>query len=197
VQLAKGFVSTNELWGTVAIALKERQIQGSKWYKKLLTALNERDLKQEIWDTPSEVLVHRKDFGVKFSQFCFHHHLNLSTGTSADEIRNVQPFGIYPFLLRTAPGLSRFLFSFILSNWRWLDRGRCSRYPRECEVCLSYNSSYHLLFECTKFSDVRSQFFLSTGIPFEFDCLKIDDKDVTREVAMLGKTIFMKICASS
>jgi hypothetical protein len=194
VQLARGFVPNNELWGTVATALKDQQIRGSKWYKKVAIALTERNLKSEVWDTPSEVLVQRKAFGVKFSQFCFHQHLNLLTGTSADKIREVQPFGIYPFLLQNPLGLSRFLLAFILSNWRWLDRGKCLRYPRDCDACRTYNNLYHLLFECTRFTEERLSFFNITGVPLDFECLKVDERELTREAAIVGKTIYFKMC---
>jgi hypothetical protein len=161
VQLARGFTSETELWGSVAEALEDRTLKGSKWYKKVVTALTERGLRQEVWENPVEVLVHRREFGVKFSQFCFHNHLNLFRGSSADEIRAVQPFGIYPFLFQNPPGLSRFLFSFILSNWRWLDRGKCSSYPKECTHCKKLQQllpcfiRMHVFFE-------RARNFLST-----------------------------------
>jgi hypothetical protein len=196
VQLAKGFSSEAELWGLVTAALKNQTLKGSKWYKKVTEALIERGLKQEVWDTPTEVLVHRKEFGVKFSQYCFHNHLNLLRGNSADEIKGVQPFGIYPFLLHTNPGLSRFLFSFILSNWRWLEKGKCSSYPKNCLRCKKYNSSYHLLFECISFWDERELFFQHTGVPFEFEHLLVDDVQLAREAAILGKSIFVKISAN-
>jgi hypothetical protein len=193
VQMAKGFSCETQLRGSVAVALKQQTLKGSKWFKKVTAALTERGLKQEVWGTPAEVLVHRMEFGVKFSQFCFHNHLNLFRGNSADEIRAVQPFGIYPFLFRNHPGLSRFLFSFILSNWRWLEKGKCSSYPKNCSHCKKYNSSYHLLFECICFWDEREAFFQLTGFPFEFDCLVKDDAQLPREAAILGKSIYTKI----
>ncbi len=196
VQLAKGFSSRAELWGTVstvAHALRERSLKGSKWYKKVIVALEERALRDEVWDRPSEFLIERKSFGIKFSQFCFHRHLNLARGTSADEIRELQPFGIYPFLLRNPPGLSRFLFSFVLSNWRWLNKGECSRYPRECVQCEEYNSSYHILFDCVLFSEERDEFISEAGVPFEFACLTIDEPRTAKAAAILGKRILAKL----
>jgi hypothetical protein len=193
VQLARGLTSENELWGSVAKALKGNTLRGSKWYKKVKQALVERGLQREVMQNPAKIIVRRKEFGVQFSQYCFHHHLNLSCGSSADEIRMVQPFGIYPFLLHTPPGFSRFLFSFILSNWRWLDKGRCSSYPRECTRCRKYNSSFHILFECQLFLAERDAFFLRTGVPFEFECLKVDDKTLSREAVALGKNVFKLI----
>jgi hypothetical protein len=193
VQLARGFANNDELWGTVAQALRDRAIQGSKWYKKVVVALEERGLKQEVWGSPTAVIAERKDFGVKFSQYCFHSHLNIPRGSSADEIRDRQPFGIYPFLLRTPPGLSRFLFSFILSNWRWLDRGQCSNYPQNCTECDVYNSSYHLLFDCSIFAEERRCFLSSTGVPFSYEVLTVDDALIAREAAILGKKIFFRL----
>jgi hypothetical protein len=197
VQLARGFNNGEELWGTVAQALRDRAINGSKWYVKVVTALEDRDLKREIWENPSGVIAERKDFGVKFSQYCFHEHLNIPRGSSADEIRDRQPFGIYPFLLRNPPGLARFLFSFLLSNWRWLDRGCCKNYPRNCVECRLYNSSFHILFECPNFDDERSCFLNSTGVPFSYDALTRDDAICAREVAVLGKKIYLHLCQMS
>ncbi len=197
VQLAKGFNNGDELWGTVARGLRDRAITGSKWYGKVTEGLEERNLWQEVWERPHEFISERRDFGVKFSQFCFHNHLNISRGNSSDDIRDRQPFGIYPFLFRNPPGLARFLFSFILSNWRWLDRGRCSKYPRECTACGKYNGSYHVLFECLFFEEERREFILTTGVPFSFEALIRDDATVAREVAKVAKKIYLRVCTMS
>jgi hypothetical protein len=193
IQLARGFLSPEELWGSVANALKENSLKGSKWFKKVTGGLVERELKNKIWETPTQVLAERKELGVTFSQFCFHRHLNLPRGTSADRIRGLQPFGMYPFLLHTSPGLSRYLFSFILLSWRWLNRGQCSRYPHDCSDCSVHNCSAHLLFECKNFETEREGFFQSTGVPFDFDCLTRDDVTISRAAVKLGKEIFVKV----
>jgi hypothetical protein len=45
------------------------------------------------------------------------------------------------------------------------------------------------------FSNEREIFFQRTGVPFDFDCLKIDDRQIAREAAILGKNVFSCICA--
>jgi hypothetical protein len=177
------------------MALKNNTMKGSKWFRKVTAALCERELKATVWEQPSEVIVKRKEFGVQFSQFCFHAHLNLPRGNSADEIKSRQPFGIYPFLLHNHPSFSRYLFSFILSNWRWIDRGKCAQYPRECTECLVYNSSFHVLFECVLFEAARERFYCNAGVPFEFEALKNDDRIVARNAAKCGKEIFEQVAA--
>jgi hypothetical protein len=193
VQLARGFVNTDEIWGSVACALKDQTLKGSKWYKEVVAELVKRELKSKVWDSPQVVLAERKEFGVSFSQYCFHQHLNLARGTSADEIRKLQPFGIYPFLLKTPPARSRFLFSFILSNWRWLNGSQCSSYPSICSDCGVTNSSVHLLFECTLFERERVNFVRAVGVPFEFSCLTKDDAQMARAVVDLGIAIYEKV----
>jgi hypothetical protein len=193
VQLSKGFSSTSELWGSTATALKDNTLKGSKWFRKLTVALRERELKDLVWERPWEVVANRKEIGVQFSQFCFHVHLNLPRGNSADEIKEKQPFGIYPFLLHNHPNFSRYLFSFILSNWRWIDRGQCAQYPRECSECHVYNSSFHVLFECVLFEQARERFYCNAGVPFNFDALKSDDRVVARNAAKCGKEIFERM----
>ncbi len=99
-----------------------------------------------------------------------------------------------PFYCKILLGSHVFSFSFILSNWRWLDREKCSKYPREYTCCAKYNSSFHVLFECTCFLNERDIFFQRSGVPFGFKCLKIDDRLIAREAAIVGKSIFSRIC---
>jgi hypothetical protein len=167
----------------------------SKWFVKVQRSLEVRGLKSQIWDHPVEAVAERGTLAVRFSQYCFHHHLNLPRGTSADQIREIQPFGVYPFLYRSSPFLSRYLFSFLLSNWRWIDGGKCRNHPRECDNCRVHNSSFHVLFECALFQDERLEFEYVTGREFEFQAL-IDDCDgLPKKVSETGKRIFERITA--
>jgi hypothetical protein len=133
---------------------------------------------------------------VLFAQFCFHKHLNKFTNTSADDFRRVKPFGIFPFLLRTPPARSRFLFSFILCNWRWIDQGKCKDSPRFCATCKQENTGWHLLFDCQNFDQERQVFQLSTGHAFEFEMLLKDEVNIANAVVEVGHAILSKVAQS-
>jgi hypothetical protein len=165
----------------------------SKWFTKIRKTLEERNLKEQIFNSPVEAVAERRKLGVQFSQFCFHHHLNLPRGTSADQLRLLQPFGVYPFLYRVAPAQSRFLFSFVLSNWRWIDGGKCKHHPRVCTTCQVHNSSVHVLFECSMFDTIRAQFFDETDTVFDFDALTSTCEIVAKRVSSVGRNIFERI----
>jgi hypothetical protein len=165
----------------------------SKWFMRVKKALEERNVKEGIFNSPVEAVAERHRLGVQFSQFCFHCHLNLPRGTSADQLRLLQPFGVYPFLYRVAPAQSRFLFSFVLSNWRWIDGGKCKNHPRVCTTCQVHNSSLHVLFECSLFDMFRTQFFEETDIVFDFDALTNTCENVAKRVSRVGRSIFERI----
>jgi hypothetical protein len=135
----------------------------------------------------------RRELGITFAQFCFHRHLNGHTQTSADDFRRAKPFGVYPFLYRVPPMLSRFLLSFVLCNWRWLDRGRCKNYPRLCSACSVENRAWHILFECPIFSDLRDEFFYKTLAVFEYSAFLLDESRIAKTLAETGKEIYDRV----
>jgi hypothetical protein len=165
----------------------------SKWYKATVDALTERRMTAQVLQTGAEFVAKRRDVGIAFAQFCFHKHLNGLTQSSADDFRVVKPFGVYPFLYKVSPSTSRFLLSFVLCNWRWLDRGRCKNYPRNCSICDCENRAWHILFECPIFSDIRDRFFSKTGAIFEYPSLLINASLVAKNVADAGKEIFERL----
>jgi hypothetical protein len=154
----------------------------------------ERGLLNRVFENGADVVSERRQIGIRFAQFCFHHHLNRPTRTSADDFRVIKPFGVYPFLFRTSPEIARFLFSFVLCNWRWLDRGKCRNYPRFCVPCQTENTSWHILFECPIFHTERALFQWTTGTNFDYQALLIDTTSTARCAAETGKRIFEHLC---
>jgi hypothetical protein len=192
VQLAGAEVSRNDLWKDLVKDLLSRKIK-SKWFDKVCEALADRGVYDKVFREGVSLVALRKEFGVQMAQFCFHNHLNKLTNTSADDFRRVKPFGVYPFLFRTQPVRSRFLFSFLLCNWRWIDKGKCKTYPRFCSECRKDNTAWHIIFECLIFSDVRESFFNVTGVHFEYEALFIDDKCVTSKAVDAGEKIYQRV----
>ncbi len=184
--LWKDLVNDNDLWKDLVNDLNCGRIK-SKWYNKVQVALAERGVKNRVLQEGANVVASRKEFGIQLAQFCFHRHLNKLTNTSADDFRLSKPFGTYPFLLRTPPVRSRFLFSFLLCNWRWIDRGRCKDYPRHCTLCQCENTAWHLIFECSIFDDARAIFFNETNQEFTFEALFVDEKRIASAAVELGK----------
>jgi hypothetical protein len=114
-------------------------------------------------------------------------------GSSADLVRLEKKFRIMPFLLSTHPEHSRYLFSFLLSCWRFLDSSRCIQYPAICETCDQENSSVHVLFDCVLFSLLRDELDTILGKPFSFEVLESKDEEVCRSVISFGKNLFFAI----
>jgi hypothetical protein len=166
----------------------------SKWFKAVSMALAERKLLEKVQQNGADVVATRREVGIAFSQFCFHRHLNCLTQTSADDFRRVKPFGVYPFLYKASPDTARFLLSFVLCNWRWLDRGKCKNYSRTCHSCSSANTAWHILFVCPIFSAERRAFLDRTGLIFEYSVLLVNDATVARAAAETGKCIFYHVC---
>jgi hypothetical protein len=189
IEIARSSVTGSVAWKNLVTELQAGR-KKSKWFLKVRTALEVRGLKGKIWDSPAEAISERREIADQFSQFCFHHHLNVPRGTSADQIRFLQPFGVYPFLYRSSPFLSRYLFSFILSNWRWIDGGKCRGHPRECDHCQVHNSSFHVLFECVMFDSIREDFKDLTEREFCFEVLTLDGEGLPKAVTEVGKKIF-------
>jgi hypothetical protein len=194
IQIAGGSTSKNEVWkGLMADLTAGRK--KSKWFKAVSVALAERRLLGRVLENGADVVATRRNVGVAFAQFCFHKHLNSPTQTSADDFRTVKPFGVYPFLYKASPNVARFLFSFVLCNWRWLDRGKCRNYPRTCSSCCISNSAWHILFDCPVFQAERDWFREKTFLDFDYNALLLNDVLVARSAAETGKMIFEHLCA--
>jgi hypothetical protein len=149
----------------------------------------------KVGENGADVVATRPNVRVAFAQFCFHKHLNCPTQTSADNFRAVKPFGVYPFLYKASPVVARYLFSFVLCNWRWLHRGKCKNYPRTCSSCHSSNSAWHILFECPIFFLERERFQEKTFLNFDYSALPVNDALVARTAAETEKMIFEHLCA--
>jgi hypothetical protein len=193
IQIAGAPSSRNELWKGVVADLRSGQ-KKSRWFKVVTKAMAERGFLNRVIERGADVVSERRQVGISFAQYCFHHHLNRPTRTSADDFRAVKPFGVYPFLFRAPPEVARFLFSFVLCNWRWLDRGKCRHFPRSCVLCQTDNTSWHILFECPTFHDERALFQWKTAIVFNYQALLIDVTRTACCAAETGKSIFERMC---
>jgi hypothetical protein len=192
VQLASADSTSNPLWRDLCEELREGR-RKSKWYSILMTGLRTRGLADHVTRWGTDYVANRKQIAVRFSQYCFHNHLNNFRGTSGDDFRASKPFGIYPFLFMNNACDSRYLFSFILSCWRWLDGGVCSIYPRECSFCLCRNTSWHVLFDCPLFQDVREPFESAAGQHFDYSCLISAVPPMPVQVVKLGKELYGRV----
>ncbi len=193
IQLAGASSTRNELWKGVVSDLRSGQ-KKSRWFKVVSDAMTARGFIHRVFENGADVVANRRLVGINFAQYCFHHHLNRPTRTSADDFREVKPFGVYPFLFKAPPEIARFLFSFVLCNWRWLDRGKCRNYPRQCVRCQTENTSWHILFQCPIFVTERALFEWKTSVSFNYHSFCVDAPNVARSVAETGKSIFEHLC---
>ena len=152
--------------------------------------LQAQNLFENVVQTGNAFLHDRRARGVSFAQFCFHRHLNLMRGTSADLFQDVQSFGVYPFLYHLSTEKARVLLAFVLSCWRWLDTGRYKNYPQHSDVCGVHNSSLHILFECLTFQDLRMHFLSVAGVSFAFETLLKIEKSISFELGQIANSIF-------
>jgi hypothetical protein len=195
VQIAQGPTSGNPTWKAIVGDLQAGQLQ-SQWYEIVRAEVQKRDLRVEVFERGSVFVAERKTYAIQYAQYCFHFHSNVTVGNSADLIRRKREFGIFPFLFFTPPFQSRFMLSFILHCWRFLDGCVCASYPRICETCDRENSSYHVLFECFLFEQLRENFKYVSGFDFTFEILKNDDREVCHEISKFGKLLFEALCQS-
>ncbi len=133
IQIAGAPSSRNELWKGVVADLRSGQ-KKSRWFTVVTKAMTERGFFNRVAERGADVVSERRQVGISFAQYCFHHHLNCPTRTSADDFRAVKLFGVYPFLFRAPPEVTRFLFSFVLCNWRWLNQGENGNFFNTCTI---------------------------------------------------------------
>ncbi len=152
--------------------------------------LDKRGFKDEAFERGSVFVEERKKRAVEFSQFCFHFHLNVPTGTSSDQLKRIRPFGVLPFLIQQSPEKSRFIFSFLCSNWRFIDGLKCSAYPDVCDRCDQENTSLHVLFSCPRFEHVRREFRSVSRMAFNLDAFGSVDRDVQNAICKAGRRIY-------
>jgi hypothetical protein len=195
VQMARASSSKNMFWRDTISDL-ESSVITSKWFTTVCAELQKRGMREEVLAHGPCFVGERKAKAVEFAQYCFHFHLNVPNGTSADQIRRMRPFGVFPFLLRQNPEKSRFLFAFLCSNWRYIERLRCSRYPSVCDTCDQENSSVHVLFQCPRFCLIRDAFYFSTGKGFHFSEFASDDWSIQNALCDVGKKLYFEIAAT-
>jgi hypothetical protein len=165
----------------------------SKWFTTVRSELGERGMEDEALAHGPSFVSDRKWKAVEFAQYCFHFHLNTPTGSSSDQIKRCRPFGIFPFLTFQSPKRSRYVFSFLCSNWRFIDGLRCEKFPEACDDCDQENSSMHVLFVCPSFASARERFLSSVGRPFTFSILASLDRNVQAAICDVGRNIYFEI----
>ncbi len=191
-QLATASTTKNTIWADAVRDLADGQLR-SVWYQVVNAELGKRGFREEVLERGAEFLGERRRRGVEFSQYCFHEHLNCPTGNSADQLRRIRTFGIFPFLLNLSPEQTRYIFSFLTSAWRYVDGLSCNNYPAVCTVCDQENSSAHVLFFCSKFRSIRLAFLRDTGSDFSIEILSAPDRRVQLRIARLGNELFFAI----
>jgi hypothetical protein len=192
VQLAIASTSRNTTWGDAVSDLQGGVLQ-SKWFVIVRSELEKRGMGDEALAQGPSFVSDRKRKAVEFAQYCFHFHLNVPTGSSADQIKRCRPFGIFPFLICQSPERSRYVFSFLCSNWRFIDGLRCVDFPDVCDDCDQENSSMHVLFMCPSFVRVRERFLAAVGRPFSFGVLESKDRKVQSAICDVGRDIYFEI----
>jgi exonuclease III len=192
VQLAVASTSRNTIWGDAVRDLQGGVLQ-SKWFTTVRSELGKRGMEDEALVHGPSFVSDRKRKAVEFAQYCFHFHLNTPTGSSSDQIKRVRPFGVFPFLISQSPERSRYVFSFLCSNWRFIDGLRCEIFPDACDDCDQENSSMHVLFVCPSFASARERFLLSVGRPFTFCILASSDRNVHAAICDVGRDIYFEI----
>ncbi len=193
VQLASWRTTRNTVWSETVQDLVDGRIE-VPWFTVVTAELRKRGFEEEVLLRGAEFLADRKMRAVEFSQYCFWSHLNIPVGNSADQIRRTRPFGILPFLLSHSVHLTRFIFAFLCSVWRFIDRGCCSWYPEVCRLCDQENSSFHVLFQCVKFASLRHEMFSPVNVEcFCFDTLVSSERPVQKAIVMFGRHLFDEI----
>lgn len=184
VQVARGLVNANSIWGRVlSNTLDDNRV---RWIRNVTRRLEEMDLVDEVTQTPIQFLERRKEYGIVFSQYCHHHHLTFANGSSADFFRIDRPFGVLPFLAQLPSHRARFPLLFVLSCWRWsIENG--SSFPEYCPGCGDRVTSEHLLFHCVLTETFRQAFEFRTGTAFTQASLF--DEDVVDAVSSLCEDI--------
>ncbi len=193
VQLATWKTTRNTVWSSTVQDLISGRINTS-WFTIVRAELVKRGFAEEVLEKGEEFLAERKKKAVEFSQYCYQAHLNIPNGSSADQMRRVRPFGILPFLLSHGVYNTCFIFSFLCASWRFLDGAVCDSYPSTCDECDQENSSFLVLFQCTKFASLRSFIFEPVGISnFDFDVLCSESRPVQLAVVSFGRKLFAVI----
>ncbi len=193
VQIAHWQTTKNTVWTGIVSDLLANNYRSS-WFRIVTAELRKRGFEQEVFQNGVQFLSERRLRAVEFSQYCFREHTNTPSGTSADQLRRCRPFGIFPFLLTQNPHKSRYIFSFLCSCWRYIDGACCKGYPDTCTACDQENSSFHVMFQCPKFQDLRVEHFSVVEISlFDMSVLASASKDVHHAIVLFGRELFKSI----
>ena len=182
-QLARGKLEGCSLWSCV---LNSAKFGGSRWFNNIKLELERRGLFETVANSPQNFLAERKEWAVRFSQYCYHNHLLELRPNSSITFLHRRPFGIYPFVFELDSQNVRLILIFILSCWRWSLKN-ASRYPEYCERCDCENNSSHLLFRCQILSDDRDIFVHETGV--ELNCSCLIKENIGRPLATFCQTL--------
>jgi hypothetical protein len=168
VQVARGLVNSDSVWGNVLHSVWNRG--DIPWVRAVKTHLKQMGLLADLLNSLTNFLGERKEIGLAFTRFCFERHLNITNGRSSDYFRVNRPFGIFPVVFNSPVFKVRSLLTLLLSCWRWAYDAR--NYPQYCQQCDSLVNSHHLLFHCVKTQHLRERFLARTGTCFSFESLQ-------------------------
>jgi hypothetical protein len=144
VHLARGLTSPNSVWGRIIASTW--QLESIPWVRPLRARLRQMNLLDIVVRSPGDYLGKRKDYGIKFNQWCHFNHLIHANGTSADLFRVDRPFGMYPFMLDMPINRARPALTLLLSCWRWAYHLRgTSEYCSQCDCVVNLPDIFFLV----------------------------------------------------
>jgi hypothetical protein len=177
VHLARGLTSPMSVWGRIISSVWATR--GVQWVDALKSRLRLMGIEVEVTTRPSEFLGDRRNWGIRFSEWCHSNHLVHVNGTSADFFRIERPFGMYPFIFDLSVMNVRSALVLLLSCWRWASD--LKSVPEYCTDCDCLVNSPHLMFRCIHTSSARDNFQRETGVTFSLACLQ--DANISEEIA--------------
>lgn len=187
IHLARGLTNPKSIWGKICrYEIDQKDQTNNEWFVKVLSAAREREILDEVIQSPEMVVGERKNYAIYFDQYCYHKHLNILTNNSADDFRLGRPPGAYPFIHHLKSFQVRTVLQFTLSCWKWTKAFKKSKFPRStCPRCRSHLSSSHLLFHCDYSEYFRKKFKRNTGTKACLNSLLIDSRDISLELYKL------------
>ncbi len=187
VHLARGLTSPNSVWGRVVSA--SWQLDSITWVRNLKSRLALMGIEDELIRDPASFLGRRREWGLRFSEWCHTNHLVFVNGTSADYFRYERRFGMYPLIFDLNVGRVRSVLTLLLSCWRWASDLR--NVPEYCIECDCLINAPHLLFRCIHTERFRSQFQRQTGVVFQLS--NFSNSELNEEIARTCDEILRSI----
>ncbi len=187
VHVARGLTAPNSIWGRIIRVTW--QLNSLPWVRNLKNRLALMEIEDELVETPASFLGQRREWGLRFSQWCHTNHLVFVNGTSADIFRYERPFGMYPVIFDMNVGRARPILTFILSCWKWATDLRNA--PEYCADCDCMLNAPHVLFRCVHTELFRTDFQRQTGT--EFRLSNFSNPELSEEIARTGENILRNL----